>query len=135
MGRHASGEPTDARVKEARNAIAHWRRTREKQTRMPAKLWTTAVELAQTHGTYRVARRLGVDYESLARKVAEAGGKREAETEAGRFVELRGMDLLGGAMVVELLGGDGARMTIRLGHDGGLAAAATLVSAFRWPAA
>lgn len=136
MGRHASGELRDARVKETRNAIARWRRTREKRTRMPAELWATAVELARTHGTYRVARGLRVDYESLARKVAEAaGGERKGEMEAGRFVELRGVDLLGGTTVIEVSDEDGGRMTIRLGASGALASVAALVSAFRRRAA
>jgi hypothetical protein len=62
MGRQARNGLGDARVKEVRDAIAHWRRTREKRTTMPAELWAGAVALARTRGTYRVARALRVDY-------------------------------------------------------------------------
>ena len=135
MGRHAGDGRTDARVKEVRDAITRWRRTREKRTTMPAELWSAAVALARTRGTYRVARALGVDYESLARRVAQSGGERMTETQGGGFVELRGADLLGGATVVEVADVDGARMTIRLGIGQALDAAAALVGAFRRRAA
>jgi hypothetical protein len=97
---------------------------------MPAELWAGAVALARTGGTYRVARTLRVDYESLARRVAEAGGDRARATPKGGFVELRGADLLGGATVVEVTDVDGARMTIRLGA-GSVIDAAAVIGAFR----
>lgn len=130
MGRQARDEIADPRVKEVRDAIARWRRTREKRTTMPAELWAAAVALARARGTYRVARALRVDYASLARRVAEAGGVRTSDTKSGGFVELRGADLLGGTTVVEVSDADGARMTIRLGAGGALDATA-LVGAFR----
>jgi len=101
---------------------------------MPAELWAAAVALARTRGTYRMARALRVDYESLARRVAETGGEGTAETKSDGFVELRGADLLGGATVVEVSDTDGARMTIRIGAGSALDATA-LVSAFRRRAA
>jgi hypothetical protein len=134
MGRHGRNGLADAGVKEVRDGIALWRRTREKRTRMPSELWAGAVALARARGTYRVARALHVDYESLARRVAEAGGERTSETKSGGFVELRGADLLGGATVVEVSDVDGARMTIRLGAGNALDATA-LVGAFRRRAA
>jgi len=134
MGRHAGDERADARVKEVRAAITRWRRTRERRTTMPAELWSAAVALARTRGTYRVARALRVDYESLARRLAQAGGERTT-TQGGGFVELRGADLLGGATVVEVADVDGARMTIRLGAGCALDTAAALVGAFRRRAA
>jgi hypothetical protein len=129
MGRHARDGIADARVKEVRNAIARWRRTRAKRTTMPAELWAGAVGLARARGTYPIARALHVDYVSLARRVAEAGGERARER--GGFVELRGADLLGGATVVEVSDVDGARMTIRLGSGNALDGAVALVGAFR----
>ena len=134
MERRAHDGVDDRRVKEVRNEITRWRRTREKRTAMPAELWTAAVGLARTRGTYRMARALRVDYESLARRVAEAGGERTAETKGGGFVELRGADLIGASTVVEVSDIDGARMTIRIGAGISLDATA-LVSAFRQRAA
>jgi len=130
MGRHARVEIADSRVKQVRDAIARWRQKREKRTAMPAELWVRAIGLARVRGTYTIARALHVDYESLARRVAEAGGERTNDTMKGSFVELRGADLLGGATVVEVSDADGARMTIRLGA-GSVLDATALVSAFR----
>lgn len=98
---------------------------------MPAELWARAVVLARASGTYAIARALRVDYQSLARRVAEDGGERaEAARSGGGFVELRGADLLGGATVVEASDVDGARLTIRFGAGAEFDAAAML-GAFR----
>jgi len=99
---------------------------------MPAELWARAVVLARTSGTYAIARAVRVDYQSLARRVAEAGGERAeaARSGGGGFVELRGADLLGGATVVEASDADGARLTIRFGVGTEVDAAAML-GAFR----
>src|SRR5947207_2407411 len=117
MGRQARNGLADARVKEVRDAIAHWRRTREKRTTMPAELWAEAMALARTRRTYRVARALRVDYESLARRLAEAGGERTGgATKSNGFVELRGADLIGGGT-----GGRGVRGRRRADDDPGWA--------------
>lgn len=129
MGRTGSDGAGDPRVEELRNRITLWRRTRRRRTRMPAELWAGAVALAKSEGTYRIARTLKVDYQALARRVAEAGGEGVGGANNGGFVELRGADLLGGAAVVEVSDADGARLTIRLGGGSGLDAAA-LVGAF-----
>ena len=86
--------------------------------------------MARASGTYAIARALRVDYQSLARRVAEAGGERAEVTRSGGFVELRGADLLGGATVVEASDADGARLTIRFGAGTEVDAAAML-GAFR----
>jgi hypothetical protein len=103
---------------------------------MPAALWAGATALARTHGAYRIARALRVDYQSLARRVAEAGGVAgPSGAPSASFVELRGADLIGGATVVELSDGDGSRMRIQLGAGSTLDMAAALVGAFRRRAA
>ena len=110
------------RVREVRELIAVWRRTREKRRAMPAELWAEAVGLARKGGTGATARALGVDFESLARRVAEAraGDEGDAARTKG-FVELSGAQLLGPAVptgpVVEISDGDGVRLTIRLARD------------------
>jgi len=86
---------------------------------MPADLWTEAVSLARREGTYSTARALGVDFESLARRVAEVrAGAEGGATRSSGFVELSGAQLLGTAVasgpVVEMSDGDGVRLTIRL---------------------
>lgn len=121
MGLKTGGEQP-ARVRKVRERIAQWRGTREKQTAMPAGLWSEAVALARREGTYATARALGVNFESLARRVAEARAGAEAgAAHASAFVELSGAQLLGAAAaagpVVEISDSDGVRLTIRLGGD------------------
>lgn len=102
-----------------RERIARWRRTREKRSAMPEALWQEAVTLARKKGTYAVARGVKVDYQSLARRVAESrGGDGEAPA-SSTFVELSGAQLFGPPTppepVIELYDSAGVRLTIRLG--------------------
>jgi len=106
---------------------------------MPAELWGEAVALAQGGGTYPIARAVRVDYESLARRVAEAGaGRREGGTAAAAFVELTGAQLLGASappgVVLEMADADGVHLTIRLAGGAPLDVAA-VVHGFRRPRA
>ena len=99
---------------------------------MPEELWARATRLAQSLGVWRVARDLGLCYESLKRRVEERASHREAG--AVRFVEVRGSELMNVASsdgtVVELQATDGMRMTVRLG-GGAQVDMMALVAAFR----
>jgi len=128
-----------ARVRELREEIARWRRTRAKRSPMPAELWRSAVALARDGGTYPIARAVRVDYESLARRVAEASaGERGGTAAPAEFVELTGAQLLGAAgavgPVVELADADGVHVTIRLAGGAPLDVA-EVVHGFRRPRA
>jgi hypothetical protein len=98
--------------------IEKWRRTRVKRTAMPEALWSEAVALARGEGMYRTARALGVDYESLKRRIAErAASDRGAAAPANAFVEVSGAQVLAApspGTVVDLTDENGARMIIRL---------------------
>jgi len=137
---HRADDGHGARARELRDQIARWRRTREKRSPMPAQLWAEAVGLARSGGTYPIARAVQVDYESLARRVAEAGaGERGGGVPAAAFVELTGAQLLGAAStppgpVVEMADADGVRLTIRLA-DGAPLDVAAVVHGFRRPRA
>jgi hypothetical protein len=119
MGRKRLGAPP-APVRRLRDRIEGWRRTREALSPMPTGLWGEAVALARDLGPHRVARGLGVSYESLVRRVAEASvGAGGREVGGQGFVELSGAQLLGVSAsvgsVVEVADGEGLRLTIRLG--------------------
>lgn len=120
------------RLRRVRHSIDVWRRTRQKVTPMPKKLWTQATELAEYLGTWPVARDLNLSYDSLKRRVEEKAGSKQ--TSVPQFVEMRGSELMGvsriDSMVVELYATDGARMTVRLG-EGKKVDIAALVGAFR----
>jgi hypothetical protein len=89
---------------------------------MPSKLWSAAVSLARTDGTYAMSRALRVDYGSLARRVAESGaGKAGIASRGGAFVPLGEASFLGmsapSGPVVEMFDADGVRVVIRLSAD------------------
>lgn len=120
------------RLQQVRRGIDVWRWTRQKRSPMPEELWTRATRLAQRLGVWRVARDLGLCYESLKRRVEEKVSRKEPG--AVRFVEVRGSDLMDVASsdgtVVELHATDGTRMTVRLG-GGAQVDMMALVAAFR----
>ena len=101
-----------------RRRIDHWRRTRTRHSPMPEDLWDDAVALTRAHGVYPVARALGLNYESLKRRVSRASGRRAPQAPAASFVELGpslpiGLRAPGGA-VVELTNEAGDRLAIHL---------------------
>lgn len=119
-------------LQQVRRRIDVWRWTRLKRSPMPEELWALATRLAENRGVWRVARDLGLCYESLKRRVEEKASRKRAG--AVRFVEVRGADLMDVAShvgaVVELYATDGTRMTVRLGNGGPIDLQA-LVASFR----
>jgi hypothetical protein len=119
-------------LQQVRSGIDVWRWTRLKRSPMPEELWTQAARLARSLGVWRVARDLGLCYESLKRRVEEKASRKE--TSAVRFVEVHGSDLMNVASsdgtVVELHATDGTRMTVRLG-GGAQVDMMALMAAFR----
>lgn len=112
-----------ARVEAVRQRIEHWRRTRERRTRMPETLWTAAAQLAREHGLWAMSQALRLSYESLRQSVERSGteGRRRRGGRAG-FVELDAQQLMVPAVatgtVVELSAADGVKLTIRFGARG-----------------
>lgn len=117
-----------------RHRMDHWRRTRARRSPMPGQLWDAAVALARAQGVYPVARRFGLNYESLKRRVVRrASGRRASEGASGSFVELAprlpfGLATTPAGAVVEFTNQAGDKLAIHLGGGGdidvmGLAAA------------
>jgi len=136
MATDGSGVQGLARLSQLRRRIERWRRTRVKRSPMPPELWSAATELARELGVYRVAREVGVGYESLKDRVEAEGehGARRAEA----FVELGGA-LLSAAPAavrseVELSDASGTTMVIRLAADQAVDVAALLAAFRRMPA-
>jgi hypothetical protein len=108
--------PMAEELEQVRQRIEHWRHTRRKQGPMPEELWDEAAALARALGVSRVARALKLGYESLQEHVRGPGEAIELAASA-RFVELSGVQLAGASAVgpvVEVVSGDGARLTVRL---------------------
>jgi len=137
MATEGSGAQGLARLSQLRRRIERWRGTRVKRSPMPPELWRAATELARELGVYRVAREVGVGYESLKDRVGAQGkhGARPAEA----FVELAGASLLSTAPAavrseVELSDASGTTMVIRLATDQAVDVAALLAAFRRMPA-
>ena len=117
MATEGNGAQGLVRLSQLGRRIERWRGTRVKRSPMPAELWRAATELARELGVYRVARELGVGYESLKDR---AGARSEPGVrEAGAFVELAGASLLSAAPAaarseVELSDASGVKVVIRL---------------------
>jgi len=135
MATESNGTQGLTRLSQLRRRIDRWRRTRVKRSPMPPELWSTATELARELGVYRVAREVGVGYESLKDRVGAQG----EQGEAGAFVELAGASLLSAAPAaarseVELSDASGLTMVIRLTADQAVDVAALLAAFRRRPA-
>ena len=137
MGTEGSGVRGLTRLSQLRWRIERWRRTRVKRSPMPPELWRGATELARELGVSRVAREVGVGYESLKDR-AGARGEHDVR-QADAFVELAGASLLSAAPAgvrseVELSDASGTTMVIRLATDQAVDVAALLAAFRRRPA-
>ena len=122
---------TQQRLQKIRTSIDIWRWTRVKRSPMPEELWTPAVQMAKQLGVWRVARELGLSYESLRRRVEEKTSRTEATM---GFVEVRGADLMAetaaDGTMIELSATDGIRLVVRLGR-GAMVDPLALIAALR----
>jgi hypothetical protein len=61
---------TAPQLAETAAALAQWRSTRPRSSRIPENLWSQATELAERYGVAKVAVALKLDYKSLKRRLA-----------------------------------------------------------------
>jgi hypothetical protein len=80
-------EKSGAKLELVARGFADWRARKGTSDRVPAELWTSAVEAARVHGTTTTARRLRLNHSVLKRRVDGAGTGAGAGR-AQRFVEL-----------------------------------------------
>lgn len=98
-----------------RRRFEEWRRAPRSsgRRRIPEPLWRSAVTVAMQHGTFRTARALGLNYQTLKDRVEATAQRREGVGAA--FVELVPPTFAGGPeCIVELEDGEGAKMRIQL---------------------
>jgi hypothetical protein len=128
------------RLKQLHQRIEQWRLTRRQHGPMPGELWDEATALARSLGVSQVARALGLGYTSLQQRVRGGSELRAVATPASAsgFVEIHRTLLLGAPTagssqaeaLVEVVAGDGARLTLRLPAHLALDVAG-LIAAFR----
>jgi hypothetical protein len=73
-------------LEEAKGRFEDWRSNRKGKGRIPAELWSAAVEVARREGVNRTAKELHVVWDDLKRRLA--GAKEIRQTPAAAFVEL-----------------------------------------------
>jgi hypothetical protein len=74
-------------LEEAKGRFEEWRSNRRGKARIPAELWSAAVEVARKQGINRTARELHVAWDDLKRRVASTGEVRR-QPDSPAFVEL-----------------------------------------------
>ncbi|HSY08108.1 MAG TPA: hypothetical protein VK820_06195 [Steroidobacteraceae bacterium] len=105
-------------IDELRGRIDAWRQSDSKSRAMPDDLWEDASAAAQMLGVHRVSRELGLNYQALQRRAA-TGATLPAQSPP-EFIELGGLpaamnDAGGGdEAVVDVVGADGTKLTVRL---------------------
>jgi hypothetical protein len=116
-----------------------WRAGRKVGQRIPLQLWASAVAASVSHGAYRVAVELHLDYAVLKRRAAAAPANAPANQLTPRFVELfasagpvTAQQTSRPECVVEMANTRGARMRVELNGQA-LAGLPALCSAF-WAA-
>lgn len=101
-----------------RDRFEAWRRSRQVGARIPEKLWSLAVGLAETHGLSRTASVLKLDYNALKKRVAGRiahPGADDSGSVAPGFIELSPSSLAPSReCVVEFEDGSGARLRVHL---------------------
>jgi hypothetical protein len=105
-----------ARLEAGRRRFEQWRRARKGRSRIPERLWTSAVRLAEAYGLCRTARTLGLDYKALKKRITSADPHDSSGQEtATAFVELVPPRRTGlPQCIVELEDPGGAKMRIHL---------------------
>ncbi|MGH7105293.1 MAG: hypothetical protein ACREFT_02150 [Acetobacteraceae bacterium] len=113
----------DLGIEKLRDRIDGWRQSAPKTRAMPEELWKEACAAAKRLGACRVARALGVKYDTLRQRVlaggGEAGGMATVLPGSTQFIELAGFSaashmVAGDEAVIEVVAADGARLTVRL---------------------
>ena len=78
---------TAPELAEAATALAQWRSTRRRSSRIPEALWSQATELAERYGIAPVAVALKLDYKSLKHRLTARNAGEDARS--ARVIEFR----------------------------------------------
>ena len=129
--RNSQGSILPAGVKEIRDQLERWRRTRQKRSPIPETIWGEAARLARQCGVSAISKALRLSYPDLKRRSRTmAPADLPAKICPPTFLELAcGPSLVPAPCVVEMEHPAGLKMKISLSQGGGVELAA-LVAAF-----
>ena len=101
------------RLETARKRFEPWRRTRKPPSRIPERVWTSAVKLSRQYGVHRTAHALGLDYMRLKKRVAQSS-KVVDRGGAPRFLEVVAPQSGLAECIIEMENASGEKMRIHL---------------------
>lgn len=106
------------RLEALRRRFKQWRRSRRIGSRIPVALWAAAVKLAEANGIHTTAKALGVDYNTLKKRLEKKSASRSrmvAAANGATFVELASAARTGiSECILELEDVEGAKMRIQV---------------------
>lgn len=83
-----------AKLARGRERFEKWRSKHKKRTRLPERLWSAAVKLAQEYGVNRTAKALRLDYGGLKRRVeSNISGNQSQDSVGSQFLQLLSPEL------------------------------------------
>src|SRR5207244_11734371 len=83
-------KPIPESILQLQGQLEQFRSSHPPRTRLPEPLWQSAVELAQNHGLYLVARFLRLDYMQLKKRLGGGSAARRRARSQPRFIEVIG---------------------------------------------
>jgi len=105
--------PLPAEYEELHSQLDHWRKTREKRSRVPEAVWDSAARLAEEFGINRIARALGLNHTTLKKRLSGSGARKKESDPV--FVEIgSAAPAFSSECVLELENRAGAKMRIEL---------------------
>ncbi len=102
-------------LKSVKQAIAHWRSSRQKVKPMPEELWQSAAEVARSSLVGKVAKELGLNYTALKNRVGQQQSKKSpAVVQETEFIELGVKELgIAGSCEVEIEKTNGSKLKLK----------------------
>ena len=99
-------------IDRVKKRLEKWRKSRKPRSRIPERLWKSAVQAAEQCGLNRTAKVLHLDYYTLKQRIEAAGGIQES---APAFIELSPAGIGSTAeCIIECENRNGAKMRIHI---------------------
>jgi len=105
-----------AKLARGRERFEKWRSKQKSRSRLPERLWSAAVKLADEYGVNRTARALRLDYSGLKRRMKSSVSSNLSQAVVGpKFIQLPGSELTPVAeCAIECRHADGATIRIHI---------------------